>query len=270
MMKMEGALLDFAYLDLIATRETAVHRLDPRAKVLATLVYVVAVVSYGRYEVSALIPFIIFPAVMVSLGGLPVGFLVRKVLVVLPFALLVGLANPLIDRAPLVELGPVVLSAGWVSFASIVLRSILTVGAALVLVAVTGFTGVCMALERLGMPRVFAVQLLFLYRYIFVLTDEAARTARARELRSFGRRGMGLRPFAALVGNLFLRTWDRAERVYRAMLSRGFRGEFHVRRSHRFGPAELLFTAGWSAVFILFRLVNVPLLLGNLVTGVLL
>jgi cobalt/nickel transport system permease protein len=76
-----------------------------------------------------------------------------------------------------------------------------------------------------------------------------------------------MKAYAALVGSLLLRTWDRAERIHMAMLSRGFKGEFHVRQESRFGRAELIFTAGWCALFVLFRLVNIPHLLGVLVTG---
>jgi cobalt/nickel transport system permease protein len=136
-----------------------------------------------------------------------------------------------------------------------------------ILVGVTGFPAICRALERLGMPRVFAMQLLFLYRYIFVLTEEGARASRARELRSFGGRGLGMGAFGSLVGHLLLRTWLRAERIHMAMLARGFTGEFHTRQPSRFGGRELLFLAGWSALFILLRMQNAAELLGSLATG---
>jgi len=268
MAHIETALRDLNRLDLLSTRDSSIHRLDPRAKVLVTLVFIVMVVSFGRYEVSALLPFALFPVVVATAGDIPTGVLARKLLVVLPFAAVVGLFNPFFDRQTLLTLGPLAVSGGWVSFLSIVLRAMLTVGAALALVAVTGFAGVCMALERFGVPQAFVVQLLFLYRYLFVLGDEGVRMARARELRSFGGRGMGIKAYGSLVGSLLLRTWDRAERIHMAMLSRGFRGEFHTRRESRFGRRELLFTAGWCALFVLLRCLNVPLLVGALVTGV--
>ena len=124
-----------------------------------------------------------------------------------------------------------------------------------------------LALRRLGMPDVLTTQLLLLYRYIFVLGEESLRISRARALRSRGRRGMGLRVHAQLLGRLLLRTFARAQRVYLAMKCRGFDGEIRVARATRFGAADLVFLAGWSAAFVVFRLVDVPLLLGRLVTG---
>ena len=269
MASIDGALLDFKSLDSLAGGDTALHRLDPRAKVLVTLVFIVTVISFGKYELSAMFPFFIYPAAMVSLGNLPAGFIARKIALLCPFALVVGIFNPIFDREVLVQLGQLAISGGWISFASIAIRATLTVAAALVLVGVTGFSAICRALEKLGMPQVFAVQLLFLYRYIFVLTEEGGRASRARELRSFGKRGLGMRVYGSLLGHLLLRTWLRAERIHMAMLARGFSGEFHTRHEFLFGKRELLFLCGWSAAFIALRFFNASQLLGTFVTGLL-
>lgn len=269
MANIDGAFLDFKFLDRLAGGDTAVHRLDPRAKILVTIIFIVTVVSFGKYDLSALFPFFIFPAAMISVANLPAGYIIRKVLLLTPFILFIGIFNPLFDREVLVRIGSLGISGGWISCASIVIRTMLTLGAALILVGVTGFPAICGALERMGMPSAFAVQLLFLYRYIFVLTEEGARTARARELRTFRKKGMEIKAFGSLVGHLLLRTWQRAERIHMAMLARGFKGEFHTRREFRFGGREILFVAGWSTLFITMRILNMSQLLGSLFTGAL-
>ncbi|TWJ32557.1 cobalt ECF transporter T component CbiQ [Geobacter argillaceus] len=269
MVSIDGAVLDFKRLDRLAAGDTLLHRLDPRAKVLTTLVFITSVVSFSRYELTALFPFFIFPAAMIALGNLPAGYIVRKIGVVIPFAIVMGMFNPIFDRQLLIHVGPLGISGGWLSCASIVVRAMLTVGAVLVLVGVTGFTAICRALEHMGLPRAFAVQLLFLYRYIFVLTDEGGRASRARELRSFGQWGLGPGSYGSMVGHLLLRTWQRAERVHVAMLARGFTGEFHTQHPCAFGWKESVFLVGWSLLFIVLRLHNVSRLLGELVTGAL-
>lgn len=265
MARIDAVLADLHALERLALEDTAIHRLDPRAKLLTTLVFIVCVVSFGKYEISALVPFAVFPAVLAVIGNLPLRPLLKRLLLLIPFPLMVGLFNPLIDREIIVQLGPLAISGGWVSFASLFLRSLLTLSAALVLVSFTGFPAVCAALERFGIPRVFVVQLLFLHRYLFVLAEEGGRMGRAREFRSFGKKGMGMRATASLLGNLLLRTWDRAGRIHHAMLCRGFRGEFPVRRGYVFGLRELLFTCGWSAIFIMLRMVNLSRMVGELV-----
>jgi len=257
---------DIGYMDTLSSQQTGVHQLDPRAKLLTTLVFVVIVVSFGKYEISALIPFFIFPVVLCTIGNVPPGYLFKKLVLVSPFAILLGIFNPLLDRDILIRLAGMEISGGWVSFGSILIRFVLTVGVALILIAVTGFNAVCMALEKLGVPKIFVVQLLFLHRYMFVLIDEAARIFRARSLRSFGGEGSGIKSYGSLVGQLLLRTMDRAQRIYLAMSCRGFEGQIHVMRPLRIGSREVGFIFGWSLTFVLLRFYNLPVLLGRIMT----
>ena len=263
-----GALLDFRRMELLAGGGTALHRLDPRAKLLVTLFFIGTVVSYNKYAVTGMIPLGIFPVVMVSLGELPPGYIAGKIVLLSSFATVIGLFNPLFDRTLLIHLGPVGISGGWVSFSSILIRSILTVGAATILMALTGFPAICRGLEQLGTPRLLTVQLGFLHRYLFVLLEEGGRLSRGRELRAFGSRGLGIGSFAPLIGNLLLRTWGRAERIHAAMLARGFTGEFHLPRESRFGGRELFFLVGWSTVFVVIRFWNLPQFLGRIITEI--
>ena len=125
-----------------------------------------------------------------------------------------------------------------------------------------------MALERMGVPSIFVMQLLFLYRYIFVLLDEGSRMVRAHALRSFSDRHMGIKIFGSLVGNLLLRTVDRAERIHRAMLARGFDGSITLQRRIKFKTFDALFVVFWPALFILMRRYNFSGLIGYFLLGI--
>ncbi len=266
MSRLAEGLYDLGRLDLLAYSDTPVHRLDPRAKVITTLVFLVCVVSFGKYDLLQMLPFVLFPILLAAEGNLPMGFLAKKLLAVAPFAVLVGVFNPILDREVVAHIGGLGISGGWVSYASILARFALTTITALILIATTSMSGVCLGLRRLGAPDVFAAQLMFLYRYIFVLGEETMRVARARDLRSFGRSGTGLRVYGNILGHLLLRTYERARRIYLAMLCRGFDGEIRLGRQLRFGARDAAFTLGWSATFLAFRLVNVPLLVGQTLT----
>ena len=256
MKSITAAVSELKQLEQFADGTSAIHGLDARAKVLVTFVFIVTVVSFNRYELTGLLPFFAFPAAMVLLAGLPPFYLLRKIALICPFVLMVGIFNPVFDRTVMHHIGQVGISGGWISLASLLIRSCLTVGAAIILVGTTGFTLVCYAFERLGVPHLFAVQLLFLHRYIFVLADETGRAARARELRSCGAKGLGITSFASLAGHLLLRTWQRAEHIHTAMLARGFDGRFHAHRQSRLGLSELAFVVVWSAFFIILRMHN--------------
>jgi cobalt/nickel transport system permease protein len=264
---LETAYSGLGRLDRLCYRDTAVHRLDPRAKVVATFLFAVAVVSFPRYEVLSLFPFFLFPVLMAALGDIPAGFIAKKVVAVSPFAFFVGIFNPLFDPTTVAIAPGVTISAGWVSFASILVKFALTVSAALLLIATTSFPGICRGLRRLGLPALFVSQLLFLYRYLFVLMEEAMRVVRARDMRSFGKRGAGMGIFVRIVGTLFLRTVERAERIYGAMLARGFRGEFPSMRRETFRPSDAFFVLAAGGFFSLCRFVPVPRMIGYLVRG---
>jgi cobalt/nickel transport system permease protein len=263
----ESAVLDLGRLDSLSYGDTVVHRLDPRSKLLVTLAFVVAVVSFPKYNLTGLIPFFFFPILVIFLADLPVEFLIRKLILVSPFALLVGIFNPFLDREIVVRLGPLAISGGWISFGSVMIRFVLTVGAALILIATTSFPGLCSALDRLKVPRLFVIQLMFLYRFIFVLTEEALRMVRARNLRSSGKKGPGLRLFVQMTGVLFLRTIDRAERVYIAMGNRGFAGEIRTLKRLRFTVGDAAFLVVFMALFALLRFTPVSHLLGSFALG---
>lgn len=259
----ENALYALGELDRLAARSGPLHDLDPRAKTWVTLAFVATVMSYGPHDLSGPLPLALYPVALAALGDVPAACVGRKLLLASPFVLGVGIFNPLLDAEPLLRVGSVSLSGGWVSFFSIALRFVLTVSAAILLVGVTGFNSLCAALPRMGVPRVFAVQLLFLYRYVFVLIHEGARMQRARDTRSFGRRGQGLSSYAPLLGQLLLRTMDRATRIHQAMLCRGFDGALPLRGHLSYTLRDIMFITGWLAFFSFARCVNVPHALGS-------
>ena len=263
--RLETAFYDLGRLDTIAEMDKPIHRLDPRAKVLTTLLFIIYVISFDKYEIARLLPFFLFPAFLVGMANIPFGYLVRKLIIVSPFVLFIGIFNPFLDREIIFQAGFLHVSGGWISLISILLRFTLTVGAALLLIATTGFPAICMALDKLGMPRIFAVQMLMLYRYIFVLIEESIRLIRGYTLRSFSKKKMGYQVFKQLLGNLLLRTLDRAQRIHMAMLSRAFTGEIHIVRQFSFGRRELFYLASLITIFTLLRFYNIADILGKFI-----
>lgn len=267
MNKLTTALFDLKLFEQMANRNSPVHRLHPLAKVITTLLFIISVVSFTRYQISALLPFMLFPLLMIAKAELAFKPIAHKLLLLLPFILLVAIWNPLFDRTTLVTIGDINLSGGTISFVSLIIRSMLTISAAFILIATTGFNAICHALRQVGLPQVFVNQLLFLYRYLFVLAEEASRASLARELRCYGNQGQGIASYASLTGTLLLRTWGRAERIHSAMLTRGFSGEFHTVKISTLNRSDLQYLFGCCLLLLLFRFYNLPLMLGAIVTG---
>jgi cobalt/nickel transport system permease protein len=259
--------IEIGRMDEFARQDTPVHRIDARAKIIVTIAFMAAVMSFPPREISALTPFFLYPLGLIFPGRIPLMFILRKMLIAAPFAVVIGLFNPFFDRTPAFLIGPLVISGGWLSFISIMIRFLLTVSAALVLVACTGIFRLGAGLEQIGLPRIFAVQLLFLYRYLFVVADEGYRMVCGLELRTCGPAASGFRVYGSIVGHLLLRSMTRAERIYRAMVMRGFSGEIRIMRKTSFKPADWVFLLGCLAFFMAARFWNLAAGLGRLVTG---
>ena len=267
MVDVAARLFDIGLMDALAHQETSVHRVDPRAKLITTTLFVGVVLSFGKYHVTPLTPFLLYPVFLIAAGRIPLAYLLKKTAYVAPFAVVVGIFNPLLDTAPMVAAGPIAISGGWISFGAILLRFFLTVITTLALLAVTGLYPLLFAAEQLGAPRVLTLQLMFFYRYLFVLANETLRSLRARSLRMVGDHTGGLTGFGSMVGQLLLRTLDRAERISRAMYARGFDGAVHLAKPQRFGVQDALFVLAWGGLFVLCRVINLPEAIGDAALG---
>lgn len=227
------------------------------ARVIMAFIFQLMVLSFGVYEIVGLIPFFAVLWGVIEWCGLPLGRLVVRALYVMPLVGLVGLANPLFDYTRIEMVGGVHMTGGCLSFFSLLGRCFLTTLCAFVLIASTGFYGICAALLRLRVPKVLVCQMSFVYRYLLVLLDEAQAVMDARAMRCRGTRGMGLSAWGQLVGNLLLRTYDRAHRIHDAMRCRGFQGEVKV------APQKVSWccTGAWVCFSVLvlgiFRLYNI-------------
>lgn len=255
MSKLEQARLSLASIERAALADSPLAGIDPRAKLVVTLLYLVAVLSFPLHATAGLILFALYPIVASTMSATPFESIFRKSLLVLPLVVFIGIFNPWMHRQPAFHVGSVAVSEGWLEFASIVIRGLLSVQAVLVMICSTDFYKLCHALTRMGIPAVFASQLMFVYRYLFVLIDEAVSMDRARRARSYGRRHYSFRMYGIFVGQLLLRTVERSRRIYNAMLSRGFDGSIPATGGHTpWTRRDTLFTLIWGILFIAGRL----------------
>lgn len=263
MMDMERGYYALGYMDSLAYGESFIHRLDARAKIIATLAFVIVTVSYQKYEVASLLPLAFYPVLLIAASGVPARYIARKLIFLSPFALMIGLFNPLLDREPMLGAFGFAISGGWISFASIMLKFALTASAALLLISTTSFPAIGEAMVRLRVPRLFVTQLMFVYRYIFVLIEEAMRMARARRLRSFRGERLTMAQFTELAGVLFIRTYERAERVYQAMLARNYSGTMSTLGSVSMRPADWAFLVLVLAALAMIRFYGLTARIGG-------
>lgn len=253
MSKLEKAIYELNRMERASEQVSPLHALDARAKLLVTLLFLVCVLSLSLGDLSGLILYLIYPIISCALAGISYGTVFKRSLLVLPFIVFIGLFNPILDRQVVFYVGGVGVTAGWISFFSILIRGLVSVQAVFILISTTGFYNLCRGMRRLGVPSLLATQLLFVYRYIFVLLQEALSMERARAARSFGRKSYTFRMWGVFVGQLLLRTIERSERIHRAMLSRGFTGSIESCCRTTWRTKETLYLVVWACLFFALR-----------------
>jgi cobalt/nickel transport system permease protein len=245
-----------AFIDQYSDLDSFVHRLDPRTKALVVLAFVLVVMAIPPTAWLAFALSTVLMAGLILLARLPLFYVLKRSAVVVPFVLMVAISLPFFEGGEVagsynVWLWQVsVTYDGLIVLGNVVVKSWLSALSLILLSATTPFPRLLKGLERLGVPRVMVMILSFMYRYLFVLVDEAMRMGRARESRNLGG---GLlwraRTLGNMIGTLFLRSYGRAERVYQAMLARGFDGEMRTLSELRFGRADLYFGLACSLCF---------------------
>jgi len=250
-------------LDRYIARESPIHRADARVKFIATIGFIVAV---SLLPVGAFVALgvawlgVVAMSVAAHLGPIRPA---RKAFVAAPFMLA---ALPLVFTRPenplgTIDLGPLTLTIsgeGLRIFSTIALKSWISVQAALLLAFTTPFHELVDGLRQLRLPAIMVAIISFMYRYLGVLSTEATRMSRARASRSAGapdgRSGGSIawraRVTGSMVGSLFLRSYERSERIYAAMQARGFEGELkhlHGRSIHAAEYVALIAVLALSA-----------------------
>src|SRR5688572_13009768 len=262
--------MHFDAFDRYHESESFLHRLDPRVKVVVTVVFILsnALLPDGAWIAFGLSwLFLLLANVLSNLG---ISYTFKRSLVALPFALIALTVLFSMPGKPLSTFhflfwDLTITDTGLLRFVSILIRSWLSVQMAILLVATVRFPDLIHALEHLRVPSVLTTIIAFLYRYLFVLADEVFRLVRAREARSASLGMPGRRPGGSvawrarvagnMAGQLFLRSYERSDRVYNAMLARGYAGHMETINPHELRRRDYLVVALALFVILMLQLV---------------
>lgn len=264
---MKNKVQELYALEQLSGGNTFVHKIHPMVKLLATAVFIVVVVSFDRYAFGRLIPYVFFPTLLMAFSETPYSMLIKRFLIALPFGLFAGITNVIYDRASAFAVGCVTVSFGVVSLFTILFRTYLCVMAVLVLVSVTPFTEITNSMRRLRVPSLFVINFEMIYRYIGVLFEEAYSMYIAYSLRSTNKKGIEIKDMGSFVGQLLLRSFDRADRVYNAMKCRGYALKSIVRNDKKLTRGDWVFFAVICLFCITFRFIDANTILAGILGG---
>ena len=244
------------FIDHSCRLDSHVHRFDVRAKIVLAVFFIVLSVTTPPKH---LLTFLTYAGVLlwaIALSRVPLGPIAARSATVLPFSVFLAVGLPFIKGGETIQICGLALSlSGLWLFIGATIKSLLSVVALILLVSTTPFNRILNGLRQLGMPTFFIDLLTLTYRYLFLLVEEGTRLRRAAVARGYAPRWLPQTIIIGrLVGNLFLRSYERAERVYGAMRLRGYTGQLPISVSMPFQFPQLL-----VVIIIMLMLVTVRL-----------
>jgi cobalt/nickel transport system permease protein len=219
------------FLDQYSEGHSIIHRLDPRAKFTGMLVFILGVVLTPVAYWLSFVCYLVLLLILIGLSRVSFMYLLKRSLVAFPFMVMIALYIPFFKSGEVfytIQLWSWHISltlTGLELMGTLLAKACLSVMGITILMATTSMSDLLKGLEKLKCPQLLIMLLSFMYRYLFVLSDEAMRLKQARDSRHFGGNALlSIRTAGHMAGSLFVRSYERGERIYSAMLSRGFDG----------------------------------------------
>lgn len=249
-------------LDPYQEGNSLVHRLDPRIKLILTVTFIVAVTAVPHGAWLSLLLFLLAASTVTAASRISPFPILKRSMIAIPFALAALTVVFTSKGVPLLTFRLAswslsVTDQGTVAFASILTKAWLALLMATLLSMTTTFPQLLFAMRALRLPRIIVSIISFMYRYIFVIADEALRSQRARKARSADPHGKGggsllwrAKILGGMIGYLFLRSYERSERIYAAMLSRGFDGTIRTMRAEGLRASEVMISLAFVAYLV--------------------
>ena len=234
------AISNIRKIDELGDRDTMFHRIDSSIKIIVTIIYVIKVLSIKQFIISDITCILLYPLILFMFGKVPVKFIFKKVLFVLPIILGVSVINLIID-----------FSYSEIYFSILLLfKCTFALAGALLLIVTTGINSLAFGLKKLKIPDILIMQILMLHRYIILMMEECYRVKSAYELRMPGKKYMTIKDYGQIIGQMLLKTIDRSEKVYEAMKLRGFQGDLFINSNKRAGCIDFLYLITCAVILI--------------------
>lgn len=262
--KIAHAQSELQEMDALAAGCSPIHRLHPLCKLIVTAAYIITVVSFSKYDFAGLSIMILYPVLMFQAAEIPVRTCFYKLRFVLPLVCAVGLANPFLDHVPLIQVGSLTITGGMVSMATLTMKGVFSLMASFLLIATTSIDLLCAALGALHVSPILTTLLLLTYRYIGVMLEQVAIMTEAYKLRAPGQKGIHISAWGSFLGQLLLRSMDRAEELYHSMQLRGFQGRLFYADVPPCRWSSVVFCVICLGAFFAARIVSVTSLIGDL------
>ncbi len=246
----------------LSERNLFINRVNPVVKLILTVMYILSVISVHKYNLVALIG-MVFPLwLLFQIADLTFRQCFGRVWAVLPLVCFIGIANPFFDRQLLFSVGRLNVTGGFLSFVTLAIKGTLAVFASYSLIATTSVDNICRAMRSLHIPDIIVTEFMLMTRYVQTLMQTVGQTVESYSVRSNGQKGVHYSAWGSMVGQILLRSMDKADNIYKSMKMRGFNGYINM-RTEKMRANDFTYFLLSALIIGIFRFVPVLNIIGS-------
>lgn len=253
MNKIDKILYKIYDIDDLANKNCWINNIHPLIKLLLTIFYISLIITIDKYNIEIIIGMSVYPIIMFIMSDISLKEALKRISIALPFLFFMGILNLFFDKEVVLIINKIIITKGTVSMINLILKGTLTLLASYLLIATTTMEKICYAMYKLHIPHIFIVEVMFIYRYITVLLKEIIKITDAYSLRAPKQKGINYKAWGPLVGQLLLRSMDKASNIYESMCLRGYSGKFYYYNENKYNKKDFMYLIIWLVILITIR-----------------
>lgn len=263
MNKIENAIQTVHKIDH-APGKNKLNQVHPLVKIILNIFYLVMLTSINKYDFITTVAMSIYLIILGIIQDVKIVELIKRFKLIILFLLIVGFANPILDRTTVTYIGIIPITTGIISMTTLVLKSLFAVISTYFLITSTEIEEICCSLKLLHIPNILIITIMLTYRYIILFLKEVQRMWTAYQMRAPKQKGINYKVWGSMIGSLMIRSIDRAKTVYESMELRGFNPETSFCQNTRINIRDMLCMILGIALILIFRYIPVFEIIGNI------
>lgn len=263
MNKIDKVIYKIYNVDELSNEDHWINNIHPLIKLVLTIFYISLTVTINKYNIAIIIGMSIYPISIFIIADISLKEALKRISLALPFLFFMGILNLFFDKEVALTINKISIPRGTVSMITLILKGFLTLLASYLLIVTTTIEKICYAMHKLHIPDIFIIEVMFIYRYITVLLKEVSRITDAYSLRAPKQKGINYRTWGSLVGQLLLRSMDKANSIYESMCLRGYSGKFYCYYIIKYSIKDYLYLFIWLSILIIIRFLPLLEIIGR-------
>ena len=263
MNKIEDAIYQVHYIDNNSNNNNILNKIHPLVKLIISVIYILFLTSINKYNLTITLAMSIYLIVVSIIGDLSIKNCIKRLKIVLFFLIIIGIANPILDRQVVTFIGIIPITTGMISALTLILKGIFAIISSYFLIVTTGVENICYALKKLHIPNILITIFMLIYRYIIVLLKEVQKIWIAYSLRAPKQKGVHFKVWGSMIGSLMIRSIDKAEVIYQAMELRGFSPDNFFMKNQKIDRTSIIYFMAGLLLLLIIRFMPIFDLIGN-------